>query len=348
MPGDYHYGWLSAGLHLSGSNGSTSFPDVKGHSFSRTGTVAISTAQSRFASEGSAYFAGGTYDLMSCPASSDFSFGDAFSISFSAYVTALPTSDRTCLVVRVGQTNSIEQVFVHIRQDGSFGAHSYDGYNNNLFTNAGIVSVGVWMDFEISVFNGLAFIFKNGALIASRSGFTMPHQGINGGIYLGGDDGGGAYNTARLNGYLSELRVMCRSGRNAGAYTPNTGPFAETLELHAIAKPEVGKAVSATVPGARSVLLDTMRKGVDMEHGGHGRIIGTTQNAGTPDYPVARRVRLFRKRDGVLARETWSDAAGNYAFNNLRDDIAYVVTSHDHTGLYNAVIADSITPEPMP
>ncbi len=87
---------------------------------------------------------------------------------------------------------------------------------------------------------------------------------------------------------------------------------------------------------------------VDVENGGDGRIVGTTKNIGTPDYPVSRRVRLLRKRDGQLVREGWSDAAGNYTFDHIRRDVEYVVLGHDHTGVYNAEVADSLLPDQMP
>ena len=91
MLGNLYLRCLSAGLHLSGANGSTSFPDLKGHSFYRTGAVAISTAQSRFAGEGSAYFPGGVDDLIKCDAHADFGdSGTSMAISFSFFPTAVP------------------------------------------------------------------------------------------------------------------------------------------------------------------------------------------------------------------------------------------------------------------
>lgn len=74
-------------------------------------------------------------------------------------------------------------------------------------------------------------------------------------------------------------------------------------------------------------------------------ISGTVKIDDTPDIPVSRLVRLYRKSDGALMRETWSDAVtGAYRFDNLAN-ITYFVLSHDHTAVYNAVIKDAITPE---
>ena len=78
------------------------------------------------------------------------------------------------------------------------------------------------------------------------------------------------------------------------------------------------------------------------------QITGTTKNTGTPTMPVRRRVRLHEQSSGRLVRETWSDATtGAYSFTGLRLT-AYYVVSFDHTGTFGGVIADNITPEPMP
>lgn len=82
----------------------------------------------------------------------------------------------------------------------------------------------------------------------------------------------------------------------------------------------------------------------DAWHGGKGVISGTVKESGSPAAPVVRRVRLYRKVDGLLVRETWSDAAGNYSFPNIAVQLYYVL-SFDHLGNYNAVVKDSITPE---
>jgi hypothetical protein len=77
------------------------------------------------------------------------------------------------------------------------------------------------------------------------------------------------------------------------------------------------------------------------------KIAGNVFVDDTPDIPVRRKVRLFNLIDGYLAREVWSDAlTGAYLFTGiaLRD---YFVVSHDHTGTYNAVIKDRVTPEPI-
>lgn len=86
---------------------------------------------------------------------------------------------------------------------------------------------------------------------------------------------------------------------------------------------------------------------LDMEYGGNGVIYGTVEQKLTGDttLPLKRRVRLHRSRDGLLVRETWSDAQGNYRFEGLSTRYTYDVIAHDHEGLLQSVIANDLTPE---
>lgn len=349
--GDPLWPLLNAGLHLSGSHGSTSFPDVKGHTFTRSGAVAISTAQSRFAGEGSAYFPGGASDRLSCAASADFIFtGASLSISFSLYLLAYPAAGNQCRLINIG-TNGSGGSFCVALNDSSgkqIGAYVPASGKNNLFSVSNTVDLNVWQDFEISVFNGTALIFKNGLIVGSLVGLNLPAGGTSNIVRIGGDQSGYAWVDAALNGYLSELRILCKWGRHDSAYAPATGPFEEGFSLNYARSAPAFPLVQPARPAWKSVRQSPPALLLDAEYGGRGRIVGTIKNKGTPNYPVSRRVRLLRKRDGMLARETWSDAAGNYVFDRIRHDIPYVLISHDHTGLYNGVIDDAIFPDLIP
>ena len=87
----------------------------------------------------------------------------------------------------------------------------------------------------------------------------------------------------------------------------------------------------------------------DFEFDGDGIIYGTVKEDGTPDVPVRRRVRLHREQDGMLVRETFSDATtGAYTFPWIARQRAYYVVAFDHTGTHGAVIRDNAIPEVMP
>lgn len=87
---------------------------------------------------------------------------------------------------------------------------------------------------------------------------------------------------------------------------------------------------------------------IDLKNAGSYRITGTTKNTGTPPVPVGRLVRLHDQKTGEIVRQVWSDATtGAYSFTGLRLTTYYVV-GFDHTGAFGGVIADNLTPEPMP
>lgn len=349
MPGDYQWNLLTAGLHLAGSHGAISFPDVKGHSFTRTGSVAISTAQNRFASEGSAYFPGGASDRIVASSSPDFSFtGSSLSILVSIYPLALPAAGNQCRLILIGVNSSATGFCLVIDSYGALGAYVPLGGRNSLFTPAGVLTLNAWQDLEVSVFNQTCLLFRNGILLASMANLDMPTAGNNP-VKIGGDQSGYPTVDAPFNGYLSEFRLMCTAARHGGSYPQVSAPFPEGLEPpHAVLPAGTRPWTRQTLPAWRAVRSPAPDRLLDAEHGGRGRIVGTVKAKGTPDYPVSRRVRLLRKRDGVLARETWSDAAGNYVFDKIRHDVTYILMAHDHTGLYNAVIDDAITPDLIP
>lgn len=82
---------------------------------------------------------------------------------------------------------------------------------------------------------------------------------------------------------------------------------------------------------------------------GVGTVYGTTEIKGTPDAPLRARVRLIRERDGLVYRETWSDAAtGAYRFEDVDELETYTVLSYHPTHDRRAVVADNLVPEVMP
>lgn len=88
----------------------------------------------------------------------------------------------------------------------------------------------------------------------------------------------------------------------------------------------------------------------DQENGGAGFIHGTVEQKLTGDttLPLKRRVRLHRSRDGLLVRETWSDAQGNYRFDGLSTRYEYDVIAWDHEGQFRSTIANNLKPEVLP
>ena len=111
-----------------------------------------------------------------------------------------------------------------------------------------------------------------------------------------------------------------------------------------------GREISSNI--ARPLRVRTAGQ-LDYVMGGNGldRVRGRTveqEDNNSPKVPVSRRVRLYRDRDGLLIREAWSNAQGDYEFPRIDSTTAYTVLSYDHEGDFRAVVADRVTPEAMP
>ncbi len=108
--------------------------------------------------------------------------------------------------------------------------------------------------------------------------------------------------------------------------------------------------ISCAIRPDAEILLPPQVRPFDMQHGGRYRIASTVKAKGAPDnIPLHRRVQLIRERGSLVIRETWSDpVTGAYSFDEISGDYTYTVVAWDYTRNHRAVIADNLTPEPMP
>ncbi|MFC0349682.1 LamG-like jellyroll fold domain-containing protein [Undibacterium danionis] len=158
--------------------------------------------------------------------------------------------------------------------------------------------------------------------------------------YIGGNNS----SSEGFAGDISEFTYANKALYSANFTPPSAAMSLDLFDESMSVNRNVGLLVRGYVASARKfghIPVSRVMKGLAF---GYARIVGTVKEAHLPsDLPLSRRVRLYRKADGQLIDETWSDAAGNYAFTNLAIQKYYVV-AFDHTDNYNAVIKDSITP----
>lgn len=225
----------------------------------------------------------------------------------------------------------------------------------------GTVPEGQWLhiflgwrrgDGTDGVFNDTAWVFVDGVLRgAVRSNMSptyLPDTGAT--LCLGGQPTGPQVVDDLFVGHMDDVRFTkgwFRIPQDAADVLP-AGELPTALGVPSMrAHGNRIAAVSHVPAGLRLRLQPDVR--LDTEHGGRHQITGTVHVDGTPPTPVRRRVRLYRDVDGLLVRETWSDAStGAYAFRDLSARWTYSVVSTDHTLDKRAVIADRVTPEPMP
>lgn len=137
--------------------------------------------------------------------------------------------------------------------------------------------------------------------------------------------------------------------------------MATEYSVHHAGVARVGSGTVITYGTSRSVAVTalTVQSGAvadrvtGMLGKGIGRVHGTVKRKSDPaNVPLKRRVRLVRERDGLVVRETWSDATtGEYDFRYIDELQKWTVIAYDHEHDYRAVVADNITPdllEPLP
>ena len=95
---------------------------------------------------------------------------------------------------------------------------------------------------------------------------------------------------------------------------------------------QVAPSAGAAAPYSGPKLLALQKSG-DYIHGGKGFITGAVEEKATPNIPLRRRVRLHRDVDGMMVRETWSDAVtGAYTFTDINPAYTYTVVAYPVTG----------------
>jgi hypothetical protein len=218
------------------------------------------------------------------------------------------------------------------------------GYMNGAWNEShlswGIPSQNVWHHLAVCGQGTTITAYLDGQLVSTKTGVTSigdEQQAVR--IGVAGSDLDNPF-----TGLIDDVRYtvgVCR-------YTANFTPPTEFLDESSLVKyvkspvPLTLRQVTAVAPTFKK--YSGAAKVVDRENGGKGRIAGKVTQYGSPDTPFAARVRLHRKKDGVLARETWSADDGSYSFDYINENVAYYVVSFDHTGNFNGVIKDNITP----
>ncbi len=191
-------------------------------------------------------------------------------------------------------------------------------------------------------------VYLDGNLEISGGGLHLMNTALLLGDYPNTDVGMGS---TRFDGNVCELVVTHAVKYVDSSFTVPSG----ALDITGL--PTFLDASSVALIGAyRAPLFSTVSTGAvhgprlvrDVYFGGTGKVRFDTAIDDDPDLPVSRKTWLVRTRDAQVIREQWSDpVTGEGVFLNVDTTEKYAVIAFDHTHLFNAVIADNITPEAM-
>ena len=158
-------------------------------------------------------------------------------------------------------------------------------------------------------------------------------------------------------GYMSDVAIFGRALSDAelaelylmGAYDMGVSAGLAPPPM-ALSGPAVSADILGETRGDVQVIAPPQAStGLDLEFGGRARItgdVGIKGAGGAPDTMTKSRVRLLRARDGLLARETWSQLpGGTFAFDDLDENTEFIALAQDGSGSYRPVAADRVVPE---
>lgn len=350
--GDKHIGAVSLLLRMDGADGSTLFAD--GSSFPKTisaaGNAKVSTAQSKWG--GASLLLNGSGDYLVAQANLDFVFGTG-DFTVELWINTVTTAEKAL----------IDQYYGGDSWQFSVKGGKLSWYTATyVLTGAVSVNTGTWHHVAATRSAGILRFFVDGVFDGATPLSTNYTTQIVLGIGAQVAARGTAYDYVGFMGDVRLTKGVCRYTAN---FTPPAGPFPPAGDT-------VQRKLGVKQP-AQPILLsggsagDTvMTLPPDTTHLDRQDANGTEANAPATRYripgprwvkektastnvPLRRRVQLYNQRDSRLVREVWSDpVTGEYSFDNIRGDTTYFVIAFDHTGHYRAVIADNLTPEPIP
>ncbi|WP_296871345.1 hypothetical protein [Tibeticola sp.] len=210
-------------------------------------------------------------------------------------------------------------------------------------------AVGDTIYFDIDFSAGTAALKKNGG--AWSAPVALPNW-VAGDAYvieLQAPSSSSASWSASLLTTAAELAGSIPSGAKAWDSIQDSAPFQDAVNMACGIGGRILSAASSPVPAPSCRSINRGLLARDAEFGGTGRVYGTTKAKGAPsNTPTKSRVRLIRERDGLLAREAWSDpATGAFEFRGIDLAQRWIVLAQDAAGAFRPVAASQIEAEAL-
>ena len=199
-------------LPFHGTNGSTAVADVKGSSWSSSGSFAIKSDNSKFGGSSGNFPSSSAVTRAS---SADYAFGTGdFTVEFWVY-TGSVTQEASLIGLR-NQPNG-----VYDNQISMTGGGYVSWSNGSAWASSStLLTANTWTHIAVTRASGTLRIFQNGVQVYSGSQ-TVNIAGNRIGS-IGAFDGGVQY---YYNGYISDLRITKGVARYTSGFTPPATSF---------------------------------------------------------------------------------------------------------------------------
>lgn len=222
MAGNPYWDKLVLGLHCDGTNGSTTFADVKGNTVTANGDAQISTAQSVFGGA-SGYF-DGTGDWLGVANSGAFNFGsEDFTVRGRFRCSNLSTY-RALFSVWGGGGVADRSWSVWINSNYIQASISTNGTAQiNAFVETPTIAVDTWYDIELSRSGASLYLFLGGTSLGAPYNIGAASlYGPSSELQIGMAGG-----TAPYIGWFDEIEIYKGVALHAASFTPSGNTFEE-------------------------------------------------------------------------------------------------------------------------
>lgn len=220
--GDPNFASVVSLLHFDGTNGSTTFTDVKGKTWTANGNAQITTAQSKFGGASGSF--DGTGDYIITPNTTDFDFGTG---NFTAEAW-----------VRLNVNNSLGYIFSRGNGAGTNGgfAMAVNATGKLMLVHQGIafqtagattLATGQWYHLAICRSGTNVRLFVDGTQDASATNSTNYTASGSTPTTIGSNFDRNVANQF-LNGFIDDLRITKGVARYTANFTPPTAPFPDS------------------------------------------------------------------------------------------------------------------------
>jgi hypothetical protein len=210
---DPNFANVSLLLHMDGSNGSTTFTDSSSNAFSmsiESGTVTVSTAQSKFGGSSGNFVSGGA---IITPSNSAFTFDGDFTIEFWVFRTGMGGTQLDTVLSANNESNLL------IRASSFAPGVQLNG--GALFATGLSFDLNEWNHIALVRSSGVSTLYKNGVGLGTKtdsSTLTLSK------IRLGDSSVSPRY----FVGYIDEVRITQGIARWNANFTPPTAPFPDS------------------------------------------------------------------------------------------------------------------------
>ncbi len=209
-------------LRLDGTNGSTTFTDQKGHTFTATGNAQISTGQSKFG--GASALFDGTGDLVSSADHADWALGGG-DWTIECWVRPAALGAAMELVTKRLNNTQYSPFELYINAAGKAGfaiSTSGSAWAVNVLSAGVVFAAGTWAHVAMCRKSGTVYCWVNGVSAGSAA--------ISGSLMVNTQSlclGANADASVSFNGNIDAVRITKAHARYVAAFTPLNKAYPE-------------------------------------------------------------------------------------------------------------------------